>query len=617
MKKIITTHKYTQIFWALILTAVLTFIIINKINETQFVAKSIIDAALKQDTMFRYWASSHGGVYVKVSDKTPPNKNLEHIPNRDIHYNGLDLTLMNPAYMLRQMMSEYEGLYGLKGHITSLKTLNAEYNSPDSWEKKILLEKDKTKNLETVYDFITENDKKYLRAFIPLETDESCLKCHAFQGYEVGDIRGGVSATLPMNDLLTKQNQYIISIVFSFIAIYLIGFFVIRFFYNRALLEIEKQNELHEKLIWNEKYFRSVVNTSKNIIVVNNNKVLESVNDAFYLFTGYDSLDKFKEKYECICDLFVEKEGYLSKVVDGLYWLDYIRENPNKIHKAMIVKNGELYIFSVNMNEFTIGDSVKYVAALNDVTELVKKDEMILVQSKMAAMGEMLENIAHQWRQPLSVISTTASGVKLQKEFGDLSDEFLLESLDGIMNSTMHLSNTIDEFRDFFKSDKEKSSFDISNTLKRTEFLLSSKFKNRNIHVIANLEKIEFIGYENEMIQAFMNILNNAKDALEEVDQDNKLIFIDIDKNDDSIKIVFKDNAGGIPDEYIKKVFDQRFTTKEDRNGTGIGLYMTRQIIEKANGKISAQNVTIEYEGKNYKGAQFTIILPIIEESKK
>ena len=113
MKKTTAVYKVTVVSWSTIILTVLFYIGFEKVNTTEDVAKNIVDAALKQDKMFRYWASSHGGVYVKVDQRTQPNENLANIPNRDVITKDLNLTLMNPAFMLRQMMYEYQGLYGL------------------------------------------------------------------------------------------------------------------------------------------------------------------------------------------------------------------------------------------------------------------------------------------------------------------------------------------------------------------------------------------------------------------------------------------------------------------------------------------------------------------------
>jgi len=247
-----------------------------------------------------------------------------------------------------------------------------------------------------------------------------------------------------------------------------------------------------------------------------------------------------------------------------------------------------------------------------EVEQNRQKDNMLFQQSKMASMGEMIENIAHQWRQPLSLISTSASGIKINKEYGTLSDELLDEAVDNIMNGTKFLSNTIDDFRDFYKVDKTKERFNIKEVLDKTLKLTSSRFTNRAIKVIKDCEELYILGFENELIQVFINILNNARDQLENFSHDERFIFISVKKDENRAVISIKDNAGGIKEEIINRIFEPYFTTKGSDKGTGIGLFMSKEIIEKHfYGEIFAKNETLIYNKKEYKGANFIIYLPL------
>ncbi|MGB5793436.1 transporter substrate-binding domain-containing protein, partial [Poseidonibacter sp.] len=213
----------------------------------------------------------------------------------------------------------------------------------------------------------------------------------------------------------------------------------------------------------------------------------------------------------------------------------------------------------------TVEEKTKELNALNKnlekrvikkTNELIKKENILAQQSKMAAMGEMIENIAHQWRQPLSVISTAATGAKLQKSLGILDDKNFADTMDSINNSAQHLSATIDDFRTFFHQDKEEKSFKVKIPIEKTLSLLESKFKNRNIEIIKDIEDLSVLGLQNEFIQVIMNILNNAIDAFEAKDLDKKVIFINVLKENKNVVIKIKDNAGGVEDKIKDKIFD-------------------------------------------------------------
>lgn len=245
----------------------------------------------------------------------------------------------------------------------------------------------------------------------------------------------------------------------------------------------------------------------------------------------------------------------------------------------------------------------------------IKKNEernrILIQQSRMASMGEMLENIAHQWRQPLSTISVAASGMKVRKELNVLSDEDIYDSVNHIKNATQYLSNTIDDFRNFFSTNKISSSIDIRKTIDKAFDLISASFAKNGITVVRDIQNITFSSFENELIQVLMNILINAKDALDNIESE-KLIIIKVKKVDENIILTIKDNAGGINEDIIDKIFEPYFTTKHQFNGTGIGLYMSKLIVEKhLDGIIIANNIQFKFNNKKYKGALFKVMLPL------
>ncbi|MFY4782271.1 cache domain-containing protein [Aliarcobacter butzleri] len=239
--------------------------------------------------------------------------------------------------------------------------------------------------------------------------------------------------------------------------------------------------------------------------------------------------------------------------------------------------------------------------------ELDNKQAILYQQSKMAAMGEMIGNIAHQWRQPLSIITTATSGMVLQKQMGVLTDEFFFEASNRINTSSQYLSQTIDDFRNFFIPNKEKLKVNLIEIFKKTLDLISAQFSSKDIEIIKNIEGVEFESYENELIQALINILNNSRDELIKKDGE-RFIFVDAFEKDNFINIIIKDNAGGVIKENLDKIFEPYFTTKYKSQGTGIGLYMTEEIITKhLNGTICVENVEFTYNEKEYFGAEFTI----------
>ncbi|MAD41814.1 MAG: hypothetical protein CL623_05425 [Arcobacter sp.] len=232
-----------------------------------------------------------------------------------------------------------------------------------------------------------------------------------------------------------------------------------------------------------------------------------------------------------------------------------------------------------------------HIISLIDLTEIKNKEELMLQQSKMASLGEMIGNIAHQWRQPLSSISTTSSGLKLQKEYNQLTDEVLYESLDNITQTTKFLSQTIDDFQNYIKDDKLKKEFNISSSIEKVLTLMKGSFTNSFIKVEKDLQSITVNSYENELNQALLNILSNSKDALKNIDEKYRYIHISSFKTATHAVIKVIDSGGGIDEEIVKKVFEPYFTTKHKSQGTGLGLYMTHKILtDSMKGSIKIEN---------------------------
>ena len=244
------------------------------------------------------------------------------------------------------------------------------------------------------------------------------------------------------------------------------------------------------------------------------------------------------------------------------------------------------------------------------VNEEIKKNQektkQLIQQSRLAQMGEMLSMIAHQWRQPLTAISATTNNLQLKILLNEEIDNYTLkEELELITNYSQHLSLTIDDFRNFFKPDKVKMSCKIEDIIEKSINIIKTSFESKNINLITNYNfNSEIFSYANEIQQVILIILKNAEDILMEKNIENKLIEINTFKENDFAIIQIEDNGGGIAMEIINKIFDPYFSTKKSKEGTGLGLYMSKIIIdEHCLGNLSAKN--------SANGATFEIKLPI------
>jgi signal transduction histidine kinase len=243
------------------------------------------------------------------------------------------------------------------------------------------------------------------------------------------------------------------------------------------------------------------------------------------------------------------------------------------------------------------------------INELRDKEQILVQQSKLASMGEMIGNIAHQWRQPLTAAKATIQAIEFKSRLGKLDNEFLSKKSKEASELIDYMSNTIDDFRNFFLPSKQKVEFSLVNSFNSINTIVASQLKNNNIKLVLDdkIKDIKVNGYPNEFQQVVINMINNSKDAIksriEKKEIDNGLIEVKIsNENQDYFDIEIIDNGGGIPKDIINKIFEPYFTTKFESNGTGLGLYMSKAIIEtNMGGKLFVENIG--------SGTKFTIRL--------
>lgn len=313
----------------------------------------------------------------------------------------------------------------------------------------------------------------------------------------------------------------------------------------------------------------------------------------------------------------VQLDDSITKVIPETTWKDIYNKLLTKYIIFETIQIGE-YFYQIRGHYGTISDDKIIKLFLTDVTqimqltkklenELEQKNKLLFEQAKMAQMGDMIANIAHQWRQPLSVISTTATGIKVLKELDTLNENCIIDSMNIINDNAQFLSKTIDTFRNFLKNDNQKVEIILQNSIHTALEIISTALNSHFIKLINNIDELAPIKLHmnsGEFSQVLINIINNAKDALIERKIKNPWIQLEIVKSCDKVTITIEDNAGGIPQEILPKIFEQYFTTKDQLLGTGLGLHMSYRIIsESLHGKLYAQNSS--------NGAKFFIELPI------
>jgi signal transduction histidine kinase len=402
------------------------------------------------------------------------------------------------------------------------------------------------------------------------------------------------------------DNFFFLKIIFASIFVFL------------SLLFIYKATVSAEKL---KEAFAKTEEMSSNLRAINKNfsGVLNSINAIIYVADTKKQEILFANNYAML--KFGEIVGKASY---------FATKNPNELlpmqgesasYEYLSEITNEWYSVTENLSVWMDGQTVKVTICLDitgrkiaeeklekinehleemvdkAVSEVRQKDKLLIQQSKMAAMGEMIGAIAHQWRQPLNALGLMIQDFRLSYQLNDLNPEYVEKITGDAMGQVKYMSKTIDDFRNFFRPDKPKSIFKIQDCVNDVLKIASSQLTASKVEAIINFEDeiLEVDGYENEFKQVVLNLITNAKDAIvdnSKADEDILgRIYIDAYKEDGKAILTITDNGGGIKDSVLEKIFEPYFTTKDQGKGTGIGLYMCKMIIEdNMNGSIFAFN---------------------------
>jgi PAS domain S-box-containing protein len=368
-----------------------------------------------------------------------------------------------------------------------------------------------------------------------------------------------------------------------------------------SIQDITKRKKIEKELQQKKQELETIIQNAPNPIMIHNeegkviliNKVWEELTG--YTYADIDTIEKWTQH------VYGEAMSAVKEHVDKLYTLDHKANDGQFSIKA---KNGETLIWQFSSAPLGyVNGSRTVISSAMDVTELKQKDELMILQSRHAAMGEMISMIAHQWRQPLSVIAMDANNMLLDIALEEHSVEETETLARNILLQTQHLSKTIDDFRNFFKPDKEVSKIKVSGVLDETYAIVKESLAHHNIEYSVSYESDnELNAYPRELMQVFVNIINNAKDALIIKGVDKGVINVRVYDDDSYVTIEICDNATGIDKAIMPNIFDPYFTTKDEKTGTGLGLYMSKMIIEShLHGKIEVFN--------NAQGACFKVKL--------
>ncbi len=583
--------------------------------------------------IMRQWNAERGGVYVRPLPGESPNPYLKDGSLRT--GNGEILIRVNPAWMTRQLseISSKESDHPFR--ILSLNPLNPGNKPADGFEKRALAELEKDPLRRYYYEF-NENQMDLMGALI---TKKECLACHAHQGYKIGDVRGGIHISVPLNDYKKSVGQV------GRDRVILLGFFTVLFLmiallsayaagtFRRRVREQETvSSSLREQVSEKTAELAAVMDCAgEGIYVVDTEERLIYMNPYAEKLLGY-SLTELAGKrmhdvihnHSCINDVadseqcpvhtaITEQKPYYSE--NECFFTKEGLVIPVAMTAAPLLNEGVLRGSVTVFQDITLRKAhMRMLEDMNrelearvasETAQRREQEEIMLSKSKFVAMAEMMQSVAHHWRQPLNNIALMVQNLPEMKEAGELSSEELDRISSGIMGEISHLSRTIDEFRDLFRTTWSREVLSAYDGIRQIldVFCYASAFYKNRIHVyvgrelkeidyskvkgIPEYEDVYYYGIAAEFRHVILNILNNAMEAFasgtmqpgsaSDFDKGKIIIRIQPGKTEGIIEI--EDEAGGVPEGHREKVFDPFYSTRH--GNSGMGLYISRIITEK------------------------------------
>ena len=622
----------------IIMAASLIWNINRQKNETIQLATIEARTVYEKDLIYHRWATLHNGVFVPITKTTQPNPYLAHIPGANVTTtDGMKLTLVNPEYMIRQVYGMQSRDFEPIEHITSLDPVRPE-NAADTWETAALESFDN--GLDEAISVEEIGGVPYLRFMRPMITEKGCLKCHAVQGYDEGDIRGGISVAIPLAPLLSIARAHNFASSAAHITFWILGLAGIFLGTYWLTLTIRERERMESRT-------RSIIdNMLDGLITLDDGVTIKSFNPAATRLFGYEpgevigksiyTLFRLPEEYRKL----IGREDYADE--------DFILVTETPYELTGLRKDGTMFPVEISLSETQVGEERLTIAMVRDLTSrkgaeraLRDSQEHLIKQEKLASLGTMVAGIAHEINNPAQAIGFSMEGLKMNAEYvkqflsefkkclvgetGDLyakrdhlmelveelNMDLVLEDIDDIAERNIESVNRISKI---IKSTKRMAHFEDDftdtdlNTIVNDAVTLTHNQVKYDMTVQMDLapDLPTFQGMPQELGQVFINLIINARDAMreKELTKNEALLVISTRFNEEKrqLETSFKDNGTGMKEEIVSRIFDPFFTTKGFGVGTGLGLNLSHMIVEAHGGWIK---VASEYG----KGTVFTVII--------
>ena len=590
----------------------------HRVQTTAF-DSAVIQArtAFEKDVVYRRWNAEHGGVYVLITAQTPPNPYLKTREREITTPGGQRLTKINPAYMTRQVHEIGALDSGIFSHITSLNPIRPQ-NAPDAWETGALerLEDGLTGEVAEIQDI---SGRKYMRFMRPLITEKGCLICHQEQGYEVGDIRGGISVAVPWLPFLTVVRQNEIILTLSHLILWLLGMALLIFFNHNLKRHLAERKRIEEALKESENRYRTTFESMPDGITVSRVKDgrYSYVNKGFCQLTGYACVEVIG-KTSLEIGLY-EKAEDRKRMTRALEEKDELVNYELKFKK----KNGELLDILLSARNIEIGNEKCLVALTKDVTDIKRSEEekarlksQLRQAQKMEAIGRLAGGIAHDFNNILGVIIGYCDLSLLKAQKSGPADS----NYEKILGAAIRAKDLVQQILTFSRREKPQLAPVRLKAVIAESYKFLRAFLPTTIDIQVDLDagREMILADPTQLHQVLMNLSTNAADAM----QDNGgvlsvgLSTLTVGPAGDPEYpglgpggyqlLTVRDTGHGMDPMTLERIFEPFFTTKGKRKGTGMGLAVVHGIVASHGGVIKADSIP-------GRGTSFKVIFPVFK----
>ncbi|MEO5336160.1 MAG: PAS domain S-box protein [Magnetospirillum sp. WYHS-4] len=563
--------------WTAVVGGFLAWHLVEARANVLALARNEARTNVNKDIAFRFWATRHGGVYVPADQRTLPNPYLSHVPERDIRTpEGRNLTLMNPAYMLRQMMGEYDELFGVKGRIVSLKPLNP-VNTPDDWEQSVL--KAFERGHEEQSELVDIDGQPYLRLMRRLVTEPGCLKCHAHQGYRIGDVRGGVGVAVPMRPFWERLDHERLFAFVSHGVIWLIGLGAIGLLGREGGRRLSEREEGQARLLESQALFAAVFDNAGDAILV------------------HDLEGRIVDANRQACQTL----GYVREDLNGLRVADYehdhcadearrfwddlpLGESRSFGASHFSRKDGSIFPVEVHGCRMRFGERDLIVAVARDTTTQRKAQESL--ERSNAELQRFAYVASHDLQEPLRTVTNYVQ--LLEKRYGPQLDSDAREYIGFASHAAKRMRSLILDLLAYSRLETDAKplvAMDAGLALAEALDGLQGAIAETGAE-IHQTEMPRVQGDFGQVSSLFQNLIGNA---LKYRDADRKpVIAIGAVQADGEWLFHVRDNGIGFDPQYADRIFKvfQRLPNPGKPDGSGIGLAICKKVVERHGGRI-------------------------------